>query len=133
MLALIFGLVGALAAAPRVAADKVYGSSSTQAYANGNYGNIPSQSFYTRPDLTAPAVNIATSKAGQADGYLFTNWEGSQCPRSMPYIIDTNGHMVWMPEDAFLTHVSPSQRDLQTPSRNGELMQALTSELWRPL
>lgn len=92
-------------AVAQVTADQVYDSTQTQAYANGAYGEVPSQTYRSRPDLTAPAVNIAVSKDGQADGYIFTNWEGSNCPRNMPYIMDNQGHMVWMPEDAYLTHV----------------------------
>lgn len=106
MLAGATTLLALAAAASMVAADKVYGPSSTSSYANGQYGDVPSQSFYSRPDLLAPAINVATSKEGQAPGLIFTNWEGSECPRNQPYITDSAGHMVWMPDSPYLTHVS---------------------------
>lgn len=77
-------------------ADIVYGEADTEAYAAGTYGVAPNQTFVSRPDLIAPAVNIAVSKPGQSSGYIFFGWAGSSCPRPAAVILDQEGKPVYI-------------------------------------
>lgn len=97
-------LLTSAVAAPFVAAQQVYHNSS--AYESGAFGAAPSQTFVSRPDLIAPVVNLAVYQPDRlADGYIFFGWAGGGVERPSPIIMESDGSIVWIRDEALQTSV----------------------------
>lgn len=86
------------------------------AYAQGSYGKGPNQTFISRPDLHAPAINILSHQPGRtAAGYYLLDYMGNAPQMPGPVLLDQEGNIVYAsPQYKFagVTDIAGRWRDL---------------------
>lgn len=75
----------------------------------------PLSTFYTRPDLTPPALNCSLQEDGLAPGYIFIAPYGAT--QSAPYIYDKSCNLVW---SGYGFAGPETSHDVQVCTYNGE-------------
>ncbi|EKG11204.1 Arylsulfotransferase [Macrophomina phaseolina MS6] len=75
----------------------------------------PLSTFYTRPDLTPPALNCSIQEDGLAPGYIFIAPYGAT--QSAPYIYDKSCNLIW---SGYGFAGPETSHDVQVCTYNGE-------------